>query len=139
MDEMFARIWENLGGRIGGPLTLRLVLQPLIATILAIRAGIQDARTGRPPYFWTILANPADRAELLHEGWKSVAKVFVMAAIIDTVYQVMVFRWVYPFEAVLVAFLLACVPYLLTRGPANRIARIGSQPRRPASPGVNQL
>ena len=131
IEDMLARVWENLGGRIGGPLTMRLVLQPLIATILAIRAGIQDARKGKPAYGWTILTNPADRAELLHEGWKATAKVFVMAVIIDTVYQLIVFRWVYPLEVVLVAFILACIPYLLVRGPANRIARIAGGQGRP--------
>jgi hypothetical protein len=123
MDEVLARIWENLGGRVGGPMTFRIVLQPVVASVLAIRAGLLDARTGKPPYFWTILVSPADRRELLREGWKAVAKVFTLAMIIDVAYQVMVFRWVYPGELLLVAFLLACVPYLLIRGPANRIAR----------------
>jgi hypothetical protein len=125
MDEVFARIWENLGGRVGGPLTFRLILQPAVAIFFAIRAGLLDARSGKPPYFWTILVSRADRRELLREGWKAVAKVFVLAALIDAAYQVMVFRWVYPGEVLLVAFLLACVPYLLIRGPVNRIARSG--------------
>lgn len=128
MEDVLARIWENLGGRIGGPLSFRLLLQPTVATVLAIRAGLQDARTGRPPYFWTILTSPADRRDLLREGWKEVAKVFVLAVIIDVAYQVMVFRWVYPLELLLVAFLLACVPYLLIRGPANRLAAGRLQP-----------
>ena len=96
MDDIIGRIWENLGGRVGGPMTFRLILQPLIATILETKAGRQDAKTGRPPYFWTILTSPEDRAALLREGWKAVAKVFVMASVIDSVYQVMVFRWIYP-------------------------------------------
>jgi len=127
MEELFARIWENLGGRVGGPMTFRIILQPVVATVLAVRAGLLDARTGKPPYFWTILTSPADRRELLREGWKAVAKVFTLAALIDAAYQVMVFRWVYPGEVLLVAFLLACVPYLLIRGPVNRIARSGRQ------------
>jgi hypothetical protein len=127
MDDVIARIWENLGGRVGGPMTFRLILQPLMATIFAVKAGRLDARTGKPPYFWTILSNPADRAELLREGWKAVVKVFALAVIIDVVYQVIVLKWVYPFEALLVAFLLACVPYLLIRGPVNRIARGSAQ------------
>jgi len=135
MDDVLGRIWENLGGRVGGPLSLRLLLQPAVATILASRAGRQDARTCRPPYFWTILTNPADRRELLREGWKAVAKVFVMAVIIDAVYQVIVFRWVYPGEVLLVAFLLACVPYLLIRGPANRL---GPRPERGSIGKVTQ-
>jgi len=41
----------------------------------------------------------------------------------DVIYQYLVFRWFYPGEAVIVAFVLAFVPYLLIRGPVNRIAR----------------
>jgi len=122
MDDVLARVWDNLGGRIGGPLTFRLILQPLMAVVLAVRAGLADARAGRPAYFWTILTSPAARRDLLREGWKAVARVFVLAVVVDAVYQLIVFRWVYPGELLILAFLLACVPYLLVRGPANRIA-----------------
>ena len=122
MDDLLTRLWEHLGGRIGGPLTFRLILQPLVAAALAIRAGLLDARTGRPPYLWTILTNPVHRRDLLREGWKAVVNVFVVAVVIDVAYQLLVFRWVYLGEVLIVAFLLACVPYLLIRGPANRIA-----------------
>jgi hypothetical protein len=44
LDEVFTRILENLGGRIGGPFALRLVLQPLVATVLAVRGGLADDR-----------------------------------------------------------------------------------------------
>jgi hypothetical protein len=131
MDDLLSRMWEHFGGRIGGPLTLRLILQPMVATALGIMAGVRDAQAGRPAYFWTILTSPADRADLLREGWKAVAKVFVLAALIDIVYQLIVFRWVYPFESLLLAFLLACIPYLLIRGPANRLVRSGRQHARP--------
>jgi hypothetical protein len=123
MEELVARVWENLVGRVGGPMKFRLILQPTMAAIFAILAGLKDARTGRPAYFWTILVNPAERRALLREGWQAVAKVFVVAVIIDLIYQFIVFRWFYPVEAVIVAFILAFVPYLLIRGPVNRIAR----------------
>jgi len=123
MEELFTRIWDDLGGRVGGPLSFRVLLQPAVAAVLAIRAGLQDAKAGRPAYFWAILTDPTHRREQLAEGWKSVAKVFVVAVVIDVIYQVVVLGWIYPFEALLVAFLLACVPYLLIRGPVNRIAR----------------
>jgi len=122
MDDVLARIWENLGGRIGGPMSFRLLLQPTVAAFLAIRAGLDDARAGRAPYLWTILTKPDERRDLVRQGWKAVVQVFVLAVVIDSVYQVMVFRWIYPGELLLVAFLLACVPYLLLRGPANRFA-----------------
>ena len=117
-----ARVWENLGGRIGGPMSFRLILQPMVAIALAIKAGREDARDHRPAYFWTIITDPDARHQLLREGWKAVAKVFFLAVAIDVVYQLMVFRWIYPAELLIIAFLLACAPYLLVRGPVNRIA-----------------
>jgi hypothetical protein len=120
---MLDRLWMNLIGRIGGSLTFRLVLQPTVAAFFALRAGWKDARQGRVPYGWAILSDPINRRELLQEGWKDVAKVFVIAIIIDLVYQIIEFRWFYPEEAVIVAAILALMPYLLLRGPVNRIAR----------------
>ena len=119
---MFARIWSNLIGRIGGPMTFRLVLQPSVAIFFAIRGGISDAREGREPHGWAILTDSTKRMELLRESWQDVAKVF-LAAVIDLIYQVMELRWFYPEEALIVATCLALLPYLLLRGPVNRIAR----------------
>ena len=121
IEDVIARFWTNLADRIGGPMSFRLILQPLMAIALAVRAGVHDAQAGHPAYLWAILGDAHDRAELLREGWKAVARIFVLAVIIDVVYQVMVLRWVYPAEAATVAFLLACVPYVLVRGPVNRL------------------
>ena len=123
MEELIARGWEDLGARVGGPMTFRLILQPLMAALLALRAGLKDAREGRPPYLWTVLTDPAQRAELLHEGWKSIARVFFLAVIMDLIYQLIMQQWVYPLETLVVAILLAVVPYVLLRGPVNRIAQ----------------
>jgi hypothetical protein len=123
MEEMIARGWEGLAARVGGPMTFRLILQPLMATLLALRAGLKDAREDRPPYFWTVLTEPAQRAELLREGWKSIARVFFLAIIMDVIYQWIMQHWLYPLETMVVAILLAVVPYVLIRGPVNRIAR----------------
>ena len=121
MRDMLLRALLNVTDRVGGPMTFRIILQPLMAALLAFRAGWKDAQTGRPPYFWTILTDPGQRNELLREGWKSVARVFVLAIVMDVIYQLIVLQWVYPFELILVAILLAVVPYLLIRGPVNRI------------------
>jgi hypothetical protein len=123
MRDMLIRALMNITDRVGGPMTFRIILQPLMATLLAVRAGLKDAQMSRPPYFWTILIDPSQRANLLHEGWKSVARVFVLAIVIDVIYQLIVVRWVYPLELILVAILLAVIPYLLIRGPVNRLAR----------------
>ena len=41
----------------------------------------------------------------------------------DTIYQVIEFKTFYPVESVIVAIVLAFVPYVLLRGPFARIAR----------------
>jgi hypothetical protein len=46
-----------------------------------------------------------------------------LAFVLDVVYQYLAFRWFYPGEALMVAFSLAFIPYLLIRGPVNRVAR----------------
>jgi hypothetical protein len=122
VEELIARFGGDLVGRVGGPMSIRFILQPAIATFLAVRAGLKDARAGRPAYFWTILSNPSHRHELLRNGWKDIAKVFVMAVVLDTVYQIIQLRWIHPLQALTVAFALALLPYLLFRGPVRRIA-----------------
>jgi len=59
---------------------------------------------------------------LLREGWKSTARVFLLAVIMDVIYQLIVQHWIYPGEVLIVAVLLAIVPYLLIRGPVTRVA-----------------
>src|SRR5688572_5156063 len=127
MEEQFVRFFENLIARVSGPLHLRLLLQPLMATFFAVRAGLKDAREGKPAYFWAIFSGPPlQRKELLKEGWKAVGKVFVIAVIIDAVYQFIALGWFYPLEALIVAAVLALLPYLLFRGLVSRIARLGA-------------
>ena len=123
MEDLLSRIFENLIDRVSGPMKFRLILQPLMATIFAIRSGLKDAKEGKPAYFWALFTDPEHRGDLLRSGWKSVGKVFVIAIIIDFVYQLIVFRWFYPLEALIVAAILAFVPYLVIRGPVNRIAK----------------
>ena len=120
---VFERIWQNLLERPGGPMTFRFVLQPIMATIAALVDGVKDARTGRNPYFWTILTNPAKRGSHLHEGLIATARVILLGLCMDLIYQFIVFDTFHPAEAVIIAGLLAFVPYLLLRGPITRVAR----------------
>ncbi len=123
LEEFFMRAWEMLIGRTDGPLTLRLILQPAMAVFLALRAGLKDAREGQPPFFWSIFTRPARRRELLRQVWRDVGKVFVAALVVDVIYELIVYRWVYPGQALIVAVTLAILPYLILRGGVNRIAR----------------
>jgi hypothetical protein len=120
-------IWDRVGtqllARVSGPMKFRLVLQPCMAAFFAIRSGLADAKTGRSPYFWTMVSDPHERAELLKDGWKSVGKVFILAIVLDVIYQIIELRFVYVGEAIIVAFILAILPYLILRGLVTRIAR----------------
>jgi len=120
MDEIVTRVFENLVARIHGPMNFRLLLQPLMAIIFAIRDGRKDGHEGRLPYFWALFTERGHRKDLLRSGWKSVGKVFVIALILDGVYQFITVKWFYPGEAVATALLLAIVPYLMLRGLVNR-------------------
>jgi hypothetical protein len=123
MDEILKRVWENLMARVTGPINFRLIIQPLVASFLAVRAGFKDAREGQPPFLWTIISDPSRRSELLRHGWKDVGKVFLLAMLLDAIYQLIFQRGVYVLELLVVATTLAVVPYLLIRGPVTRLMR----------------
>ena len=122
MDDMFARFADDLMARVSGPMKFRLVLQPTMAAFFAIQAGLADARAGKPPYFWALVSGSYPREAELESGWKSVGRVFILAVVLDVVYQLYVFRFVYPVEAFAVAVILAIVPYLILRGLVTRLA-----------------
>jgi hypothetical protein len=123
MWEFLRRVWEMHVGRAYGPLSFRLIIQPTVAAALAIRAGVEDARAGRPAYGWAIFTDSMRRWELFWEGWKHLAKLFTAAVIMDMIYQIIVFRWIYPGQALIVATTVAVPSYLLLRGPTNRLVR----------------
>jgi hypothetical protein len=123
MEDLLTRGWEQLIGRETGPMMFRLIVQPLVATLLAIRAGMRDARSGRPAFFWAAVLDPKMRIPLLRNGWKDIGKLFFVAATLDIIYQLIVFQWIYPLQVLIVAAVLAIVPYLMVRGLTNRIVR----------------
>ncbi len=123
MDDFWVRIGSQLVARVSGPMKFRLVLQPAMAAFFAIRSGLADARAGKPPYFWALLSDPGQRAGMIKDGWKSIGRVFILAVVLDVIYQIIVLRFVYPGEAIIVAFILAIAPYLILRGLVTRVAR----------------
>jgi len=124
MEDILTRLVSDLIGRLTGPLTMRLFLQPAIAGFFALRDGLKDARQDRPPHFWRMVTGPPEeRRRRLLETWKAVFKVFIMAVMLDCVYQLLVLRWIYPVESIVTATILAIIPYVALRGVTNRIAR----------------
>jgi hypothetical protein len=123
VHDILLRQWHDLLARPTHVLAFRFVLQPVMATLLAVRDGLKDARTGRSPYFWSILTSREERGLRLREGLHATARVILLALAMDVAYQIISFGVFYPVEAALVVFMLAFAPYLLVRGPAARIAR----------------
>jgi len=122
-EEVRHRVWEQLIARPTGPMAFRFILQPIMAALAAMRDGINDAKSGRPPYFWALLADPFALGHRLYEGLISTARVILLGLCMDAIYQWLVLKTFYPGEAVIVAIAFAFFPYLVLHGPITRIAR----------------
>jgi hypothetical protein len=120
---MWARVGSQLIARVSGPMKFRLVLQPVMSAFFAVRDGLKAAKAGRLPYFADLIMDTGHRKTDIKEGWKSVGRVFILALIMDVIYQVIVLRFVYVGEAIIVSFILAILPYLILCGLVNRVAR----------------
>jgi hypothetical protein len=133
--DVLSRIYHDILGRATGPLNFRLVVMPIVVTILAVRAHLRDVREERPTVLWAFIKDPVERRRLFRSGLKDFGKVFVMAIVLDTTYQLLVFRWIYPAEVLFIAVMCAVVPYFLVRGPITRIVRLmfGKQARPAAA------
>jgi hypothetical protein len=120
--EVIHRIWVQILQRPGGPLKFRFILQPAMAVVAAFHDGLRDARTNRGPYFRTLLLDPQKRIGLVNEGLNATARIIILGILIDAVYQLLVLKSFHPVESVIVALLLAYLPYVIFRGIVTRIA-----------------
>ena|ERR1700727_949850 len=123
IEDIVQRMWDNLTSRPGGTFGFRFLMQPAMGMMFAIRDGLKDARTGRAPYFWTIVTEPAKRGDRFREGFMATWKIILLALILDVIYQITELKAFHVGEATIVVVLLAIFPYLALRGPAMRIAR----------------
>ena len=124
MGDFLSQHWHHLLGRFNGPMNFRLILQPLVAAFLGIRAGLKDARATRPPFGWHLFSTRrGNRPQLLQDAWKNIRNVFFAAIIMDVLYEVFILHWVYPLQALIVATILAVPAYIAGRGLTNRLAR----------------
>ena len=133
--EALRQFWHDLVERPDEPMRFRFFLQPLMAAIAAIHDGREDARAGRSPYFMTVLRNPQERVGRLREGLNATARIILLGLAMDVIYQLLVLKTFYPNEALVVALLLAFVPYLIIRGLVLRVAR--SRIRGPRGEGTD--
>ena len=124
MEDFLHRFVEGFMSRLEGPFSFRMIVQPLMALIFATLDGLKDAKAGKPAYLWAVVANAEHRRELLKDGWKHFGKIFILGIVLDVVYQLKVHGAIHSWGGVLLAALvLAELPYMVLRGPVNRIAR----------------
>ncbi|HVY73235.1 MAG TPA: hypothetical protein VG890_00305 [Puia sp.] len=129
MSEIITRFFSNLLERTEGPMHFRFLLQPTMSLIFAVIVGIRDAKKGVSPYLWRMVSEPGKRKKIMREAWKDVGKIFILALALDIIYQLLVIfkhkteERFYPLESIVVALALAIIPYMLIRGPVNRIIR----------------
>ena len=121
--EVRARTWHDLLERPDAMMRFRFIFQPIMALIAALHDGIEDAKLGRSPYIWTLLNSAAERSGRLAEGMIATARILLLGLVMDAIYQLIVFETFYPAQAVIIAIALGFVPYLLLRGPIERVAR----------------
>jgi len=59
---------------ISGPGNLRFVVQPLIAIVLAIRDGRNDAKAGTPPYLYELVFGSGRRATDANQAGRDIRR-----------------------------------------------------------------
>lgn len=121
MQEILARGWADLLGRLDGPMHFRFIVQPLVAMLLGVRAGLRDARAGEPPFLRAVARLPERRRERVLGALRELASILVVATVLDAAYQVVVHRGIYLVELLLTVAVLALLPYALVRGPTSRV------------------
>jgi hypothetical protein len=134
---MLSRGAEELLGRASGPLHFRLFIMPIVVTILAIRAHLKDVREGHPIYLGAFFTSPTERRRLLRSGLEDFGRVFIIACVLDTTYQILVLKAFYPVQMLIVAVACAIVPYFLIRGPVTRTVNSLRRRRRGAATQAN--
>jgi hypothetical protein len=120
--EVHHRFWADIFERVHGPMTFRFYLQPTMALLAAIPDGIRDARLGHKSFFWSALWDKSASAGRLREGAVSTARVVLLGISMDVIYQLKVLDRFYPAEALMMAILLAVLPYFIFRWIVERAA-----------------
>ena len=106
---------------VTGPGNLRFVLQPLIAILLAIRDGRNDAKSGTPAFLAEMVSGSGPRGATLKVSIKATLMPFSVAVILDSILQIIIFdvwrlQW-----ALVVGLFLVGIPYVVVRSISNSL------------------
>jgi len=106
---------------LSGPGNLRFVVQPLIAILLAIRDGRNDAKSGTPAFLAEMMSGSGPRGATLKVSIKATLMPFSVAVILDSILQIVIFdvwrlQW-----ALVVGLFLVGIPYVVVRSISNSL------------------
>ena len=59
----------------------------------------------------------------MRQSWKDVGTVFIVALVLDAIYQIVVHSGIFTLELLITATVLALVPYMVLRDLVSRVAR----------------
>jgi len=118
-----AQFLEELPQRLSGSGRLRFILQPLLAILLGVRGGLTDAKTGNPLFLFGLIFATGQRRGLLRSAAEAIGIMLAVGIILDIVFQLVLYRDAHPGAALLIALILICIPYALSRALTNRMAR----------------
>jgi len=124
MEDFLNRVAEAVAARLSGPMNFRFIFQPIMAIVLGIRAGIQDAHAGSPAFLADLILRKEGRKASLKGAWKHVRWPIVLGAVLDAVAQWILFHHIRPLPALFVGFAVIALPYGLARGLTNRIVSV---------------
>ena len=122
MDLSLKTILDELMTRIAtGPFQFRFILQPAMATLLGVRDGLADAKSGSPPFLWGLLSRRIASKGQFKTALRHLMVPVVIATVLDAVVQYLTFSHIRPLTALIVGTILMSLPYTTARGVANRL------------------
>jgi len=107
--------------RLTGPMHFRFILQPIMAIILGIRDGVQDAKSGTPLFIWDLFTRPREQKHKLKNALKRLLIPMIVATVLDGIVQYLLFKEIRILGAVVIGATIMGLPYLSARGLTNRI------------------
>ena len=123
MDSLLP-VLERFLARLTGPMHLRFIVQPIMAAILGIRAGLHDARQATPPFIWSLCTRPSGWKQQLKQAREHLVIPLVAAIVLDGIVQYLLFQRIRVLGAVVLGTILMGLPYSLARGFTNRIVSV---------------
>jgi hypothetical protein len=117
------RFLDDMVARLHGRGRLRFIFQPTVAIVLGARDGVKDARAGNLPFLWSLVFHASDRPGLLRSALESVRNLVAIAILLDLASQLLIFRRVNPFAALILGPVLIGFPYASSRALTNRVSR----------------